>query len=291
MLENFITEKRYNEWVSLSTEKMYRHFLWLLENSWIYTDQPSTFTTISLRRHLATTGSTRGWLPVSYNTARKIYRTYCEYLVRDKLLQKNPFDDIPKMKEPSKLVKSVSSENIKTLRYLLLNTFNLQTFVWFRDFVIFQTFLYTGMRRKELLDLKPQDFDLYNQTLSIRNGKWWKGRIIPVSSQLLSILSDWQKMLISNHSEPLYLFPSKNNFRLSERNLRDVFDKVKSKIDFPLSPHRLRHTFATELVRNDVDIFNIAFILWHSSVKTTQIYLTADTESINRKISWLTLYS
>jgi len=92
-------------------------------------------------------------------------------------------------------------------------------------------------------------------------------------------------MLIGKYKEPKFFFPSKNNYRLSERNLRDVFNKVKKKIDFPLSPHRLRHTFATELVKNDVDIFNIAFILGHSSVKTTQIYLTADTESINRKIS------
>ena len=291
LFENFIIEKRYNEGVSLITEKMYRYYISLLENSWIDPERPETFTTISLRRHLASEGSLRGWLPVSYNTARKIYRTYCEYLVRDKLLEKNPFSDIPKMKEPTKLVKSVSSENIRTLRYLLLHIFNLKTLAWMRDFVIFQTFLYTGMRRKELLDLKPEDFDPINQSISIRNGKWWKGRIVPVSSQLFPILMDWQKMLIGKYKEPKFFFPSKNNYRLSERNLRDVFNKVKKKIDFPLSPHRLRHTFATELVKNDVDIFNIAFILGHSSVKTTQIYLTADTESINRKISWLTLYA
>ena len=195
------------------------------------------------------------------------------------------------MKEPQTLPKSLSVEQVKALKYALLSVFKPETFNGFRDFAIFQTLLYTGIRRKELLDLEPSDLNLYERNLCIRNGKGGKGRNVPVCDQLLPILLDYSKVLMEQHPEATRLFPSKNDYALGERNLRNIFDKVKAKLAFPLSPHRLRHTFATELVRNDLDIFNIASVLGHSSVKTTQIYLTANTESINRKISSLRLYS
>lgn len=117
-----------------------------------------------------------------------------------------------------------------------------------------------------------------------------KSRMVPVPDQLSPILSDYFDLL-AKFSSVSRFFPSRNGNPLTPRNLRNVFDAVRDKIGCPLSPHRLRHTFATELVRNDFDIFNVASVLGHSSVRTTQIYLTADPARIGRKISQVSLYT
>ncbi|MDD2745112.1 MAG: tyrosine-type recombinase/integrase [Candidatus Gracilibacteria bacterium] len=291
LFQQFLLEKQYNEGIKETTLISYRFYFSLLPLSGMSPDDTTTLTVRNFRTLLASEGYNRKWSPATYNTARKCFNSYCTYLVRDKLLESNPFDTITKMREPQKLPKSLSVDQVKTLKYAITHLFNPNTFLGLRDICIFQTMLYTGIRRKELLDLKPSDLDLATLTIAIRNGKGGKGRIVPVCNQLIPVLSEYLRILHAEHSDPLFLFPSKNNFNLGIRNLRNVFEKVKEKIDFPLSPHRLRHTFATELVRNDLDIFNIASVLGHASVKTTQIYLTANTETINKKISSLNLYA
>lgn len=287
LVEQFLLEKRYNEGVSESTIVKYRFFFSLLSCSDIDLENPSTLLSRSFRLFLASSGSSRSWKPVTYNTARKVYRTYCNYLVREKIISSNPFDDLPKMREPQTLPKSLTSEQSKSLRYLLPKFFNLSSFIGFRNYAIFLTFLYTGIRRSELLNLLPSDFDRFSSSIFIRKGKMGKSRMVPVPDQLFTVLSDYSDSLPKISCR---FFPSKNGNPLSERNLRTIFSLVSSKLQFTISPHRLRHTFATELVRNDFDIFNIASVLGHSSVRTTQIYLTADPARIGQKISSTPLY-
>lgn len=194
------------------------------------------------------------------------------------------------MNEPVTPRKSLTSQNAKNLRYVLPKIFRLDEFLGFRNYAIFMTFLYTGLRRSELLDLLPSDYDPFTASLLVRKGKMGKSRMVPVPDQLFPVLSDYHDLLAKLPVQRRF-FPSRNGNPLTERNLRNLFDTVSAKLGCPVSPHRLRHTFATELVRNDFDIFNVASVLGHSSVRTTQIYLTADPARIGRKISQVSLYS
>lgn len=84
--------------------------------------------------------------------------------------------------------------------------------------------------------------------------------MVPVPDQLFPVLSDYQETLAKFPASKRF-FPSRNGNALTERNLRNIFDSVSAKLGCTISPHRLRHTFATELVRNDFDIFNVAAVL------------------------------
>lgn len=84
--------------------------------------------------------------------------------------------------------------------------------------------------------------------------------MVPVPDQLFPVLSDYHGFLSKLPNQSRF-FPSRNGNPLTERNLRNIFDDVSSKLGCVVSPHRLRHTFATELVRNDFDIFNVAAVL------------------------------
>ncbi len=291
LTDQFLLEKRYNEGLSPSTVSKYSYFFSLLSDSALDLESPESLTSRNFRSFLASEGSRRNWKPVTYNTARKIYRTYCRWLVREKLLSANPFDEIAKMKEPQVPRKSLSSEQSKNLRYLLPKLFDVSTFVGFRNFAVFQTFLYTGLRRGELLSLSPSDFDPFSRSILVRKAKMGKFRMVPVPDQLFPVLSDYSAFLSKFPEPPSRFFPSRNGNPLTDKNLRSVFESVSGKMGFTVSPHRLRHTFATELVRHDFDIFNVAAVLGHSSVRTTQIYLTADPDRIGRKISCVPLYS
>lgn len=197
------------------------------------------------------------------------------------------------MREPDKPPRSISSEHAKTLRYALPKLFDLSTFLGLRNCAIFLTFLYTGMRRGELLNLEVGDFDPLVGSFMVRKAKMGKFRQVPVPDQLLPAISDYYDALRREpFRSPLSrFFPSRNGNPLTESNLRTVFSEVSEKLGVRISPHRLRHTFATELVRNDFDIYNVAALLGHSSVRTTQIYLSADPDRIGRKISAVPLYS
>lgn len=143
LTSQFLLEKRYNEGLNPATSAKYSYFFSAAESYGLDLDDSSSVTVRAFRTLLARLGSEKNWKPVTYNTARKIYRTYCGYLVREKILPENPFDQIPKMKEPQVPRKSLTSEQSKNLRYLLPKFFDLGTFVGFRNYAIFLTFLYT----------------------------------------------------------------------------------------------------------------------------------------------------
>jgi site-specific recombinase XerD len=78
---------------------------------------------------------------------------------------------------------------------------------------------------------------------------------------------------------------------MQERELRKIINRIRAKISFYFTWHQLRHTFATELVRNNFDIFNISKILGHSKIDTTRIYLSVDTERLKNQLDTITLFA
>lgn len=73
--------------------------------------------------------------------------------------------------------------------------------------------------------------------------------------------------------------------------MKRIIDKIRTNISFYFTWHQLRHTFATELVRNNFDIFNISQILGHSSIDTTKIYLSVDTGKLKNQLDNISLFS
>ena len=128
----------------------------------------------------------------------------------------------------------------------------------FRDKAMLGTFIYTGIRRGELLALTMADVDFEARTLAVRNGKGGKGRVIPLYDELIELLRDW-----------LELRPQ------CEHGLQEAFHRAKKAAGIDregVTIHTLRHTFASSLLQNGADLVSIQRLLAHSSLDTTAIY-------------------
>ena len=138
-----------------------------------------------------------------------------------------------------------------------------------RDFLIIEILYSTGIRRDELINLKFGDI-YFEQGLIKVLGKRNKERLVPVLPNLLSKI----KMYSSNNSINNYLFRSKNGKKISPstiyRIVKKYFRQISSKNK--ISPHVLRHSFATHMINNGADINSVKEILGHSSLASTQIY-------------------
>ena len=138
-----------------------------------------------------------------------------------------------------------------------------------RDFLIIEILYSTGIRRDELINLKFEDI-YFEQGLIKVLGKRNKERLVPVLPNLLSKIKKYS----SNNSITNYLFKSKNGKKISPstiyRIVKKYFRQISSKNK--ISPHVLRHSFATHMINNGADINSVKEILGHSSLASTQIY-------------------
>ena len=126
------------------------------------------------------------------------------------------------------------------------------------------------MRVSEISNLKLYDININNNTFKI-NGKGDKERIIYINNEKLK---NTLIKYIEKHSGNEYLFVNNRGSRLSEQSIRFMLKKYAklSGVQLKITPHMFRHTFATMLLDEDVDIRHIQQILGHSSIITTQIY-------------------
>ncbi len=136
-----------------------------------------------------------------------------------------------------------------------------------------------GLRRSELLNLKPTDIDSKRNIIIIRAAKGKKDRIVPLSEKILSMLRAYYK----SYKPKTWLFEGQNKGEpYSEYSLQSVLkDAVeKSNIKKPVSLHWLRHSYATHLMESGTDLRYIQELLGHKSSKTTEIYTHVSTKSL-----------
>jgi len=140
-----------------------------------------------------------------------------------------------------------------------------------------------GLRVSEVVKLKVQDVDLENLTLHIRLSKWNKSRISIVSEKLVSDL----RALCEVKKGEDYLFSSEQGGCLHTRSLQNVFHKAikKAWIKKDATFHSLRHSFATHLIENGVDVTYIQKLLGHSNVRTTMIYTQVSNSMLQKIVS------
>lgn len=129
-----------------------------------------------------------------------------------------------------------------------------------------------GLRVSEVVKLKVGDLDLESLRLKIKNSKGNKDRITLISNKIKNSLND----LIKGRSPKDYLFKTISNNRYSVRTIQKVFENAlkKSGINKKVTCHSLRHSFASHLIKNGIDIRIIKKLLGHKSIKTTMIYLS-----------------
>jgi integrase/recombinase XerD len=138
-----------------------------------------------------------------------------------------------------------------------------------------------GLRRSELLNLKPADVDSKRGILIIRQAKGRKDRIAPLSAKIIEMLRDYYKA----YKPKVWLFEGQyEGEQYSEKSLHSVLKQalVKTGINKPVTLHWLRHSYATHLLESGTDLRYIQEILGHKSSKTTEIYTHVSTQSLQK---------
>ena len=149
-----------------------------------------------------------------------------------------------------------------------------------RDEAIFELFYSTGMRISELVGLDVKDLDPISETARVF-GKGSKERICPVGGPALEAVSRYRSAA-NVHSGPLFL--NKSRRRLSARSIWLAMKKYLQAAGLPanMSPHKLRHSFATHLLDAGADLRSVQSLLGHASLSTTQIYTHVTAERLKQ---------
>tara|TARA_B100000530_G_scaffold108513_1_gene67445 strand:+ start:394 stop:1257 length:864 start_codon:yes stop_codon:yes gene_type:complete len=208
--------------------------------------------------------SEKKYSKTSINRKIASLKSYFNFLVNIDKIESSPLKGHKNLKSSSKIVIPFSEDEIMQV----FENFK-DSKISDRDKLIIEIFYSTGLRREELINIKIQDI-YFEQGLIKILGKRNKERFIPI----LPMLSKNLKLYIKNNSSSKYLFETKKLKKLSVstvyRLINKYFRLVSSKVK--VSPHVLRHTFATHMLNNGADINTIKEILGHSSLSSTQIY-------------------
>lgn len=217
------------------------------------------------------------------STKRKVacLKAFFNYLEYDEIIKQNPFSKIKtKFHEPSMLPKTVPLSTIQAIlskAYQELNQNTNKAFKYstiLRDIAVLELLFATGVRVSELCSLTTDNVNLLDGFVRIF-GKGSKERVIQIGNKdVLLALKNYRSAFSLKMTEGGFFFINRLNKKLSEQSVRFMINKYvdKTQISTHITPHMFRHSFATLLLEEDVDIRYIQKILGHSSIVTTQIY-------------------
>lgn len=156
----------------------------------------------------------------------------------------------------------------------------------YRNHAIFSTFIFAGLRKKELLSLKYTDVDIDNLSIFVRQGKGAKDRVIPMSFTLAQTLKKYlEERKRLNRTCSAFFTSLNRDMGFTDIGLRRLVRKIRATAKIPFTIHKLRHTFATLMLEGGCDIYSLSKMMGHSDIKTTTIYLAASAEHLRSQMT------
>lgn len=262
----------------------FKQFLSFFESSGI---QPrlNFITTPIVRRYMASLKIEKEY--AVYTIRRRIHSlsSYFKFLVEQEYLIKNPMLPIHAPKQPDVIPKFLSIEEIELLLSMPSKHSPDHSL---RNIFILETFIYTGIRRQELLGLNWEDIDFGEKTIRVRKGKDKKQRIIPIKEPLLSNLWKYlqSRLPLSNNA----IFISCYGNRLSVTALQQMVRRYMKILGFDkkgYTIHTLRHTYASHLALNGASLLTIQKLLGHDDLNSTQRYAHINTDHLRTEVEKL----
>lgn len=206
-------------------------------------------------------------------------KAFYRYLEEEERLEgSNPFTKIRvKFKETESLPRIIPRNDIERLLNYMYDVMKQsgQEATIYRDLSVIEMFFATGARVYEISNLKIQDIDLDNGIIKLF-GKGSKERYVQIGSpEVLELVKEYYRLNQQEIDKSGFFFVNRQGKRFSEQSIRRMIRKYSCQagISIHITPHMFRHSVATYLLEEGVDIMYIQKILGHSSIKTTQIYL------------------
>ncbi len=210
---------------------------------------------------------------------------FYSFLILQNLLENNPvtFIELPKQAQKLPIVLSVHEID------LLLSCINFNTLEGVRNDAIIETMYSCGLRVSEVISLKLSDL-FFDEGFIKVNGKGSKQRFVPIASSAIKKINHYVKNIrtqikIKQEAEDV-LFLNRRGAQLTRAMIFTILkDLAKlSGINKNISPHTLRHSFATHLLENGADLRSIQLMLGHESITTTEVYLHSDRQKLKQEV-------
>lgn len=228
---------------------------------------------LSLRKFLSTLKE-RNLKSRSISRKLSCLRSFFRFLNREGFLKNDPTTSIssPKLErtlpifltedEIARLIESPDSKELSGLR----------------DRAILETFYSTGIRISELVGLSAEDIDFFGGVAKVM-GKGKKERMVPIGDRALKAIREYLKRRKQAHPA---IFLNKNGRRITARGVRLIIDRYVhlTALREDISPHSLRHSFATHLLNRGADLRSVQELLGHANLSTTQIYTHLTTDKL-----------
>jgi integrase/recombinase XerD len=213
-------------------------------------------------------------------------RVFANFLEREGLVETSPMAGVEIPRVPQSMPKILSAQEIQKLLRAAKN----RTWYGIRNHAILATFLDTGLRLSELINLSAADVDLHSQSIRVRNGKGSKDRQVYIGRTLARSLRRWAEVRFYGHEADAY-FSTRDGRRLDKRNVARIIERISRRAGMGerrIHPHLLRHTFATHFIKNGGDAFSLQRLLGHSDISITMVYVNlagVDLEQAHAKAS------
>ena len=211
--------------------------------------------------------------------ARKLatIRSFFKFLHREGFVSKNPAKLVSSPKVPKSLPRFLTVDEI----FSILEKPQGDNFRPARDKAILELLYSSGLRVAELTTLDIGDIDMKEALVRVK-GKGKKERIVPIGSKAMEAIQNYLPERISLKKRSSALFLNNRGGRLTQRSVRRILLQYSRMVNLKgnLSPHMLRHTFATHLLHGGADLRTIQELLGHSSLSTTQKYTHLDIEHL-----------
>ena len=217
----------------------------------------------------------------SIKRAISTIRSYHNFLLAEGRMKDNPAQLLEAPKIPQKLPNILTIEEIDTILNIIPNDKPMAL----RDLAIFEMMYSCGLRVTELCDIKTTDI-LWDSELIRVNGKGNKQRFVPIGpiarDNLKNYLNHKRPSLADKNHNVVELFLSQNGRKLTRMMIWILLKKwtVASNLQKKVSPHTLRHSFATHLLEGGADLRSVQEMLGHADISTTQVYTHLDKEHL-----------
>ena len=224
-------------------------------------------------------GQARSYVRLQFSALRTLY----QFLAARKGLRRNPVREVQLPKIEKKLPLVLTRQQIEELLAAPTRVAkNRAAPVWMplRDVAIMELFYSSGLRLSELAALDVADVDLFTESIRVL-GKGRKERVCPVGLPALEAISRY-RAAGNVHSGPLFI--NKARRRISPRSVWLILKRYLRHTSIPISisPHKLRHSFATHLLDRGADLRSVQALLGHASLSTTQIYTHVTVERLKK---------
>lgn len=210
-------------------------------------------------------------------------RSFFKFLVKDGYIKANPAEAVSSPKREKTLPKFLTESDVVSL----IEAPDTSKPLGLRDHAMLETLYSTGMRISELTGLREEDIDFIGGMVKVY-GKGKKERLLPIGDRAMKAIRDYIKArgpapaAETFKSRGKYIFLNKNKKQIGPRGFRKVLDKYVRKIALKehISPHTMRHSFATHLLNRGADLRSVQELLGHANLSTTQIYTHLTTEKL-----------